>query len=78
MDLEPNKNQPFWIRVKVPRSAPAGIYTGGINQDAQDYKANVVLRSASNVFHTEPVRSRTGRRVLDKYWASFSASYLAL
>ena len=44
IDLEPDKNQPFWIRVKVPSSAPAGIYTGRINLNAQDYKVDVVLR----------------------------------
>jgi len=44
MDLEPNKNQPFWIRVKVPRSAPAGIYMGSIELDEQDYNVKVTLR----------------------------------
>ncbi|MBN2594325.1 MAG: hypothetical protein JXA81_12525, partial [Sedimentisphaerales bacterium] len=44
IDLEQNKNQPFWIRVKVPPSVPAGIYTGSINLEAQDYKAKFVLR----------------------------------
>ena len=44
IDLEPNKNQPFWICVMVPRSVPAGTYTGSINLEARDYKANVVLR----------------------------------
>jgi hypothetical protein len=44
INLEPAKNQPFWIRVKVPSNAPAGIYTGRINLDAQNYKADVLLR----------------------------------
>ena len=44
MDLEPDKNQPFWIRVKVPRSTPDGIYTGGIKLQAQNYNAKVTLR----------------------------------
>jgi len=43
MDLEANKNQPFWIRVKVPRDAPAGNYTGSINLRAQNYNAKVAL-----------------------------------
>jgi hypothetical protein len=44
IDLEPDKNQPFWIRVKVPSSVSTGIYEGRINLNAQDYKADVVLR----------------------------------
>jgi hypothetical protein len=44
IDLEPDKNQPFWIRVKVPSSAPAGIYEGRINLNAQNYKADAALR----------------------------------
>ena len=44
INLEPNKNQPFWVRVKIPRRAPAGIYTGKINLAAQNYKADVTLR----------------------------------
>jgi len=44
IDLEKNKNQPFWIRVKVPPGAPAGIYTGNITLLAQDYNAKVTLR----------------------------------
>ena len=43
INLEQNKNQPFWIRVKVPSSSPAGIYTGSINLDAKDYKTKVEL-----------------------------------
>jgi hypothetical protein len=44
IDLEPDKNQPFWIRIKVPSNEPAGIYEGRINLNAQDYKADAVLR----------------------------------
>ena len=44
IDLEPDKNQPFWIRVKVPSNAPTGIYEGKVNLNAQDYKADVALR----------------------------------
>jgi len=44
IDLEADKNQPFWVRVKVPRRARAGIYTGKIELAAQDYNADVTLR----------------------------------
>ena len=44
LDLDQNKNQPFWIRVNVPSKATAGIYTGRIELNAQDFSANVVLR----------------------------------
>jgi hypothetical protein len=44
IELEANKNQPFWVRVKVPRKAPAGVYTGGIHLIGQNYSANVRLR----------------------------------
>jgi hypothetical protein len=43
IDLEPDKNQPFWIRVKVPHNVPAGPYTGKIAVAAQDYNADVAL-----------------------------------
>jgi len=42
--LEAGKNQPFWIRVKVPRQVPAGIYTGSVHLAAQNYSADVKLR----------------------------------
>ena len=44
VDLEAGKNHPFWVRVKAPRSAPAGIYTGSIKLAAQNYNADVTLR----------------------------------
>lgn len=44
ISLEPNKNQPFWLRVKVPRDVPAGAYKGSIAIAAQDYAANVTLQ----------------------------------
>jgi len=44
IDLEPNKNQPLWVRVKVPRNAPAGIYTGKISLAGQNYNADLTLR----------------------------------
>ncbi len=30
INLTPNRNQPFWVRVKVPRDIPAGVYKGRI------------------------------------------------
>jgi len=44
IELEAGKNQPFWIRVKVPRRVPAGTYTSDIRLAAQNYSANVKLR----------------------------------
>ena len=44
IELEADKNQPFWIRVKVPRKVPAGAYTGSIHLAAQNYSADVKLR----------------------------------
>ena len=44
LDLEANKNQPFWVRVKVPRDVPAGIYEGSIKLQAQDYSADAAIR----------------------------------
>jgi len=43
IDLEPNKNQPFWVRVKAPRDVPAGTYKGSIRLAGQDYNADVTL-----------------------------------
>ncbi|MBN2269357.1 MAG: DUF4091 domain-containing protein [Sedimentisphaerales bacterium] len=43
IDLHADKNQPFWIRVKAPSNAQAGIYTGTISLSANDYKADVAL-----------------------------------
>ncbi len=44
IELEAGKNQPFWIRVKVPRNVPAGVYTGSVHLAAQNYSADVKLR----------------------------------
>ena len=44
VDLEAGKNQPFWVRVKVPRDAPAGVYQGKIVMSAEGYLAAVPLR----------------------------------
>lgn len=42
-ELEVGKNQPFWIRVKVPRRAPAGLYSGSVHLIGQNYSADVKL-----------------------------------
>ena len=44
IDLEADKNQPFWIRVTVPRNAPPGIYEGTIRLKANGYAASVPLK----------------------------------
>jgi hypothetical protein len=44
MKLQADKNQPFWLRVKVPSQTPAGVYTGSIHLSAQNYSADVKLR----------------------------------
>jgi len=43
IDLEAGKNIPLWVRVKVPRQVPAGLYTGNIVLAAQSYTAEVAL-----------------------------------
>jgi len=45
INLEPNKNQPFWVRVKVPRDIPAGIYTGKIVFAAKDFSTEAALQA---------------------------------
>ncbi|NLZ06271.1 MAG: DUF4091 domain-containing protein [Phycisphaerae bacterium] len=44
IDLEAGKNQPFWVRVKVPADARAGLYSGALNLTADGYTARVRLR----------------------------------
>jgi hypothetical protein len=44
IDLEAGKNQPFWVRVKVPRDARAGVYEGKIDLTAEGFRAAVPLR----------------------------------
>lgn len=36
-------NQPFWIRVKAPKDAPAGIYRGTVTVEADGVKVSAVL-----------------------------------
>ncbi|MEN6574733.1 MAG: glycoside hydrolase domain-containing protein [Phycisphaerales bacterium] len=44
MNLEAGKNQPFWVRVHVPRNARAGIYEGRLNLAAEGFKTAVPIR----------------------------------
>ena len=43
VDLEGGRNQPFWVRVHVPREARAGVYRGRIRLDADGFRATVPL-----------------------------------
>ena len=42
--LEAKKNQPLWVRVRVPADAAAGLYEGVITLKADGYEAKVPLR----------------------------------
>jgi hypothetical protein len=44
IDLEIGKNQPLWIRVKVPKDAKAGTYTGKIVLSAENYAAEAPIK----------------------------------
>ena len=44
LDLDPDRNQPFWVRVNVPRAARAGLYEGTIRMTADGFEATVPLR----------------------------------
>ncbi len=39
-----DRNQPFWVRVRVPSGIPAGIYRGAIRLAASSFRAEVPLR----------------------------------
>jgi len=43
IDLEAGKNQPLWVRVRVPKDARAGKYEGKIRLAAEGYAADVPL-----------------------------------
>jgi len=43
IDLEAGKNQPLWVRVRVPKDARAGKYEGVIRLAAESYAADVPL-----------------------------------
>jgi hypothetical protein len=44
IDLQAGKNQPFWVRVNVPRGARAGVYQGTIGVKADGFRATVPLK----------------------------------
>ena len=44
IDCEAGKNQPLWVRVKVPADAKAGTYTGRIALEAEGWKAEAPLK----------------------------------
>jgi hypothetical protein len=44
IDLEGGRNQPFWIRVNVPREARPGVYEGSIELKAEGFDAAVPLK----------------------------------
>lgn len=43
LSLEPGRNYPFWITVKVPRSAHSGAYQGNVAFKAGDWELSVPL-----------------------------------
>ena len=43
LDLSAGDNQPFWVRVHVPRNAKAGIYLGTLTLRAHQYRAEVPI-----------------------------------
>jgi len=44
LNLQPDRNYPFWLRITVPATAPAGIYLGAVRLEAQNYKVDVPIR----------------------------------
>ena len=44
IDLEAGKNQPLWVRVRVPKDARAGTYDGKVRLAAEGWSADVPLR----------------------------------
>ena len=43
--LRPGKNQPLWVRVKVPRDAAPGVYRGVVRLNADGYAAEAPIRA---------------------------------
>lgn len=43
LDLPAGRHQPFWLRIHVPRQAPAGSYTGRVTFTAAQFHAEVPL-----------------------------------
>lgn len=44
LNLAPNINQPFWVRVRVPKDAKPGVYQGSIRLHADGYNATVPVQ----------------------------------
>jgi hypothetical protein len=44
IDLAAGRNQPLWVRVKVPRDVPAGKYAGSVSLTAKGYHVEVPLQ----------------------------------
>jgi hypothetical protein len=44
IDLQANQNQPFWITVRVPKNARAGIYRGTIQMSAVNWKREIPVQ----------------------------------
>ncbi|MCP4641488.1 MAG: DUF4091 domain-containing protein [bacterium] len=44
IDLEAGKNQPVWVLVKVPATAPAGVYKGHVLLKADGYRVEAPVR----------------------------------
>ena len=44
IDVQAGKNQPFWVRVNVPRETRAGVYQGTISLRAEGFRAAVPLK----------------------------------
>ena len=44
LNLEPGVNQPFWVRVRVPKGTAAGVYNGTIRLRADNCETDVPLR----------------------------------
>jgi hypothetical protein len=46
--LKPGENQPLWIRIKVPKESPAGLYLGDIHLEGDGM--NVIVQLCVQVF----------------------------
>ncbi len=44
LNLAPNVNQPFWLRVRVPKDAKPGLYSGAIRLRADGYDATMPIQ----------------------------------
>ncbi len=44
LTVEADRNLPLWVRVRVPRDQPPGVYRGSITLQADDYRAEVPLQ----------------------------------